>query len=40
MAFGMRVGIAMGFGEYDGTLDNAEKRLGEFAGWRYHWNPQ
>ena len=24
----------MGFGEYDGTLENAQKRIGEFAGWR------
>ena len=24
----------MGFGEYDGTLDNAEKRIGESAGLR------
>jgi hypothetical protein len=24
----------MGFGQYDGTLDKAEKRIGEFAGWR------
>jgi hypothetical protein len=24
----------MGFGEYDGTLDNAQKRIGEFAGLR------
>ena len=24
----------MGFGEYDGTLENAEKRVGKFAGWR------
>jgi hypothetical protein len=24
----------MGFGEYDGTLDNAQKRIGEFAGFR------
>jgi hypothetical protein len=22
----------MGFGQYDGTLDNAEKRVGQFAG--------